>query len=105
MFGPEPLFPRLSLAAAIRDLKARSGRARANAARALPDALAADCVGPDAVADDAPSPASPIGSLRLEGRPEPAPSRTGSRFAALINRAPRRRRPYRSDRRRSRSSA
>ncbi len=67
MFGPEPLFPRLSLAAAIRDLKARSGRARANAARALPDALAADCVGPDAVADDAPSPAAAeLGFSRLE---------------------------------------
>ena len=40
MFGPEPLFPQLSLAAALRDLKARSPRARANAIRALPDALA-----------------------------------------------------------------
>ncbi|MGB1701218.1 MAG: hypothetical protein ACPHRO_14775 [Nannocystaceae bacterium] len=64
MFGPEPLFPRLSLEAAIRDLGARTARARANAVRALPDALATDLDPRDDTADS-----HPITATQLQAHP------------------------------------
>lgn len=76
MFGPEPLFPQLSLAAALRDLKARSPRARANAIRALPDALAADCRGPEET--EAPA-VSQLGFARLEAHAQHSAALTGLR--------------------------
>ena len=71
MFTPEPIFPTLSLAAAVRDLRARGTRARANAARAVPDALSNALE-----ADAAPH---MIGTARLAAHPSYTPALAGLR--------------------------